>query len=42
LRDELGATTFVLKVQWPGLPSDVAFRQLELFGERVLPLLRGS
>jgi hypothetical protein len=39
LVDDLGMTTFVLKVQWPGLPPEVAFDQLAQFGEHVLPLL---
>jgi len=39
LRDEVGMTEFVFKPQWPGLPHAEALRQLELFGERVMPLL---
>lgn len=42
LEQDLGMTTFVLKTQWPGLESRVAFEQLELFGELVLPLLHAD
>ena len=33
----MGATTVVLRVQWPGMPSDDALRAIALVGERVLP-----
>jgi alkanesulfonate monooxygenase SsuD/methylene tetrahydromethanopterin reductase-like flavin-dependent oxidoreductase (luciferase family) len=36
---DMGATTFVLKTQWPGLSADESVRQLELFGEHVMPLV---
>jgi alkanesulfonate monooxygenase SsuD/methylene tetrahydromethanopterin reductase-like flavin-dependent oxidoreductase (luciferase family) len=39
LSTEAGMTTFVLKVQWPGLEPQESLRQLELFGEEVMPLL---
>jgi alkanesulfonate monooxygenase SsuD/methylene tetrahydromethanopterin reductase-like flavin-dependent oxidoreductase (luciferase family) len=42
LRKELGMTTFVLKVQWPGLDARESRLQLEQFGEQVLPLLAGT
>jgi alkanesulfonate monooxygenase SsuD/methylene tetrahydromethanopterin reductase-like flavin-dependent oxidoreductase (luciferase family) len=38
-RDRLGVTTFVFRLQWPGLPSDVALRSIRLLGEQVLPRL---
>jgi alkanesulfonate monooxygenase SsuD/methylene tetrahydromethanopterin reductase-like flavin-dependent oxidoreductase (luciferase family) len=39
LSEELGMTTFVLKVQWPGLDTRESLLQLEQFGEQVIPLL---
>jgi len=40
LRDKLGMTHFMYKPQWPGLPHADVMKQLELFGTRVIPLLR--
>jgi alkanesulfonate monooxygenase SsuD/methylene tetrahydromethanopterin reductase-like flavin-dependent oxidoreductase (luciferase family) len=37
----MGATTVVLRVQWPGMPSAAALRAIELVGERVLPAVAG-
>jgi alkanesulfonate monooxygenase SsuD/methylene tetrahydromethanopterin reductase-like flavin-dependent oxidoreductase (luciferase family) len=42
LRTELGMTHFMFKSHWPGLPHVDAMRQVELFGTRVMPLLRAS
>ena len=38
---DIGMTTFILKPQWPGLPPEESFRQLERFGTEVIPLLAG-
>jgi alkanesulfonate monooxygenase SsuD/methylene tetrahydromethanopterin reductase-like flavin-dependent oxidoreductase (luciferase family) len=37
--DELGVTTLVLRVQWPGMPREQVLEQIRLIGERVLPRL---
>jgi len=42
LRRDLGMTEFLLKPQWFGLPHAEAMQQLELFGTKVVPLLRGK
>jgi alkanesulfonate monooxygenase SsuD/methylene tetrahydromethanopterin reductase-like flavin-dependent oxidoreductase (luciferase family) len=39
-RDELGITTLLARVQWPGVSQDVALRGIRLLGEQVLPALR--
>jgi alkanesulfonate monooxygenase SsuD/methylene tetrahydromethanopterin reductase-like flavin-dependent oxidoreductase (luciferase family) len=39
IRERLGATLAVLRVQWPGLPHAQALRSLRLLGEQVLPRL---
>jgi alkanesulfonate monooxygenase SsuD/methylene tetrahydromethanopterin reductase-like flavin-dependent oxidoreductase (luciferase family) len=39
-RDELGITTLLARVQWPGVSHDVALRGIRLLGEKVLPALR--
>jgi alkanesulfonate monooxygenase SsuD/methylene tetrahydromethanopterin reductase-like flavin-dependent oxidoreductase (luciferase family) len=36
---DIGMTTFILKPQWPGLPPEESFRQLEWFGTEVVPLV---
>lgn len=41
LRERLGVTTLILRVQWPGLEQARVLRTLELVGERVLPRVRG-
>lgn len=40
LRETLGMTHFMLKPQWFGMPHAEALKQIELFGTRVMPLLR--
>jgi hypothetical protein len=35
-------THFMFKPQWPGLPHLEAMRQLEEFGTKVMPALRGQ
>lgn len=37
--DELGVTTLVLRVQWPGMPRQQVLDQIRLIGESVLPRL---
>ncbi len=37
--DELGVTTLVLRVQWPGMPRQQVLDQIRLIGETVLPQL---
>jgi alkanesulfonate monooxygenase SsuD/methylene tetrahydromethanopterin reductase-like flavin-dependent oxidoreductase (luciferase family) len=39
--DELGVTTLLLRVQWPGMPRQQVLDQIRLIGESVLPGLRG-
>jgi alkanesulfonate monooxygenase SsuD/methylene tetrahydromethanopterin reductase-like flavin-dependent oxidoreductase (luciferase family) len=39
-RDELGITTLLARVQWPGVSHDVAQRGIRLLGEHVLPAVR--
>ncbi|MDQ4421564.1 LLM class flavin-dependent oxidoreductase [Sphingobium sp. DEHP117] len=39
LRRNLGMDTFVFKPQWLGLPHSEAMKQVELFGDRVIPLV---
>jgi alkanesulfonate monooxygenase SsuD/methylene tetrahydromethanopterin reductase-like flavin-dependent oxidoreductase (luciferase family) len=39
LRDRTGMTHFVYKCNWPGLPHHEAMKQLETFGNQVLPQL---
>lgn len=39
LHDRLGATKVLLRMQWYGMPSELAERSLRRFGERVLPEL---
>jgi alkanesulfonate monooxygenase SsuD/methylene tetrahydromethanopterin reductase-like flavin-dependent oxidoreductase (luciferase family) len=39
LRERLGATKVLLRMQWYGMPSEVAERSLRRFGERVAPEL---
>ncbi len=41
LQQDLGMTHFVYKPHWPGLPHREAMKQLEDFGTKVLPELRG-
>ncbi|MGH7390568.1 MAG: LLM class flavin-dependent oxidoreductase [Candidatus Rokuibacteriota bacterium] len=40
LRERLGITTLIVRVQWPGLAQAAALRTIRLLGERVLPRLR--
>lgn len=40
LRQRLGITTLIVRVQWPGMAQDAALRTIRLLGERVLPRLR--
>jgi alkanesulfonate monooxygenase SsuD/methylene tetrahydromethanopterin reductase-like flavin-dependent oxidoreductase (luciferase family) len=39
--DALGVTTFVFRVQWPGMEQAKVLRSIQLLGERVVPALRG-
>lgn len=39
LRERLGATLVLARVQWPGAPPDLAMRSIRLLGEEVLPRL---
>lgn len=39
LRDDLGVTDFVLRVQFPGLPFEESVEQLERFADEVVPRL---
>jgi alkanesulfonate monooxygenase SsuD/methylene tetrahydromethanopterin reductase-like flavin-dependent oxidoreductase (luciferase family) len=41
-RDELGVTHFLARVQWPGVPHEVALRGIRLLGEQVIPAVRGD
>lgn len=41
LVEQIGMTTLAIKPQWPGLDPDESLRQLELFGEHVMPLVAG-
>ena len=38
-RERLGVTTFVFRVQWPGMPQATVLRSIRLLGEKVLPRL---
>ncbi|HEU5323119.1 MAG TPA: LLM class flavin-dependent oxidoreductase [Methylomirabilota bacterium] len=38
-RERLGVTTFVFRVQWPGMPQASVLRSLRLLGEKVLTRL---
>lgn len=40
LRRDLGMTHFILKPQWLGMPHEEALQQIELFGTKVMPLLK--
>lgn len=40
LRDTLGVTHFLMRVQWTGMPHDEALACIRLMGEAVLPRLR--
>ena len=42
LAEECGMTHFVFKPQWPGLPHLEAMQQLEEFGTKVMPALKGQ
>lgn len=42
LHERLGATKILLRMQWYGMPSELAERSLQRFGERVLPELAGG
>jgi alkanesulfonate monooxygenase SsuD/methylene tetrahydromethanopterin reductase-like flavin-dependent oxidoreductase (luciferase family) len=41
-RDELGMTHLLARVQWPGVPQDVALRGIRLLGEQVIPAVRSG
>lgn len=36
----MGATTVVLRLQWPGMPSRLTLRAIALLGEQVVPVVR--
>ena len=36
---DLGVTTLLLRVQWPGMPRDLVLDQIRLIGESVIPRL---
>jgi alkanesulfonate monooxygenase SsuD/methylene tetrahydromethanopterin reductase-like flavin-dependent oxidoreductase (luciferase family) len=38
-REQLGITTLIVRVQWPGLPQAAVLRSIRLLGEQVLPAL---
>ncbi len=38
--DDLGVTTLLLRVQWPGMPREQVLEQIRLIGEAVVPRLR--
>ena len=38
-RERLGVTTFIFRVQWPGMPQATVLRSIRLLGEKVLPRL---
>jgi len=40
MRDRVGMTHLVLKPQWPGLAHKETMRQLEIFGSKVMPLVK--
>lgn len=40
LRDRLGVTDLLLRVQWMGMPHDKALEVIRLFGEQVIPRLK--
>ena len=40
--DALGVTTFVFRVQWPGMEQATVLRTIRLLAERVLPALRAA
>jgi Coenzyme F420-dependent N5,N10-methylene tetrahydromethanopterin reductase and related flavin-dependent oxidoreductases len=40
LRERMGMTHFVLRLQWPGMPFSETLEQLSLFGEKVMELVR--
>lgn len=42
LRRDLGMTHFILKPQWLGMPHEEALKQIELFGTKVMPLLKAG
>lgn len=39
LREKLGITTLIVRVQWPGMAQEAVLRTIRLLGERVLPRL---
>jgi alkanesulfonate monooxygenase SsuD/methylene tetrahydromethanopterin reductase-like flavin-dependent oxidoreductase (luciferase family) len=41
LEEETGMTHFMFKPQWPGLPHSESMKQIEEFGTKVLPALKG-
>lgn len=40
LRDRLGVTDLLLRVQWMGMPHEETLKIIQLFGEQVLPRLK--
>ena len=42
VRQRLGATKVIMLMQWYGMPDEKVERSIRLFGEQVLPRLRGS
>jgi alkanesulfonate monooxygenase SsuD/methylene tetrahydromethanopterin reductase-like flavin-dependent oxidoreductase (luciferase family) len=38
-REELGVTTLIVRVQWPGMAQPAVLRSIRLLGEEVLPRL---
>jgi len=39
-REQLGITTLIVRVQWPGMAQAAVLRSIRLLGEQVLPALR--
>jgi alkanesulfonate monooxygenase SsuD/methylene tetrahydromethanopterin reductase-like flavin-dependent oxidoreductase (luciferase family) len=38
-REQLGITTLIVRVQWPGMAQEAVLRSIRLLGEQVLPKL---
>ena len=41
-RTELGATTMLLRIQWPGMDQARILDQIRLIGQRVIPAARAA
>ena len=39
-RDLLGVNHLLLRLQWPGMPQPDVLREIELIGEKVIPVWR--